>query len=126
MQCRIAIGIPTIGRAPILRETLRELARQTRRADSVIVCGTKPADVEGAEDASPGARVLIVEPGLPRQRNAVIEAAADADIVVFFDDDFLPDPAISPPSSGHGDDPAHRRRDRARAGRRHRRSGPYA
>ena len=58
----------------------------------MIVCGTKPADVEGAEEASPGVRVLIAEPGLPRQRNAVIAAAADADILVFFDDDFLPDP----------------------------------
>jgi GT2 family glycosyltransferase len=76
-----------------MRETLREIERQTRRPDSVIVCGTKLADVEGTETASPGALVLLVEPGLPRQRNAVIEAAADADIVVFFDDDFLPDPA---------------------------------
>jgi hypothetical protein len=81
MRCRIAIGIPTIGRAPILRETLRELALQRRPADSVIVCGTKPADVEGAEEASPGVRVLMAEPGLPRQRNAVI-AAADADVLV--------------------------------------------
>jgi GT2 family glycosyltransferase len=92
MQCRIAIGIPTVGRAPMVRELLRELARQTRRADSVTVCGTKPADVEGAADVSPGARALLVEPGLTRQRNALIQAAADADIIVFFDDDFLPDP----------------------------------
>jgi GT2 family glycosyltransferase len=92
MRCRIAIGIPTVGRAPILRELLRELGRQTRQADTTIVCGTKPSDVEGAEDASPSVRVLLVEPGLARQRNAVINAATDADIVVFFDDDFLPDP----------------------------------
>jgi GT2 family glycosyltransferase len=76
-----------------MRETLREITRQTRPADSVIVCATKPADVEGAEETSPGALLLLAEPGLPRQRNAVIEAAADADILVFFDDDFLPDPA---------------------------------
>jgi GT2 family glycosyltransferase len=87
----IVVGIPTIGRASILRETLIELARQNRRPDSVIVCGAKPADVEGAADAYPGTVVLLSEPGLPRQRNAIIEAAADADIVVFFDDDFLPD-----------------------------------
>jgi GT2 family glycosyltransferase len=93
MQCRIAVGIPTIGRASILRETLREIVRQTRRPNSIIVCGTELADVEGAEKVSPGTLVLLVEPGLPRQRNAVIEAAAEADIVVFFDDDFLPDPA---------------------------------
>ena len=50
------------------------------------------ADVEGAAEAYPGTIVLLSEPGLPRQRNAVIEAAVEADIVVFFDDDFLPDP----------------------------------
>jgi GT2 family glycosyltransferase len=93
MQYKIAIGIPTIGRAAILCETLRELGQQTRQADRVIVCGTKAADVEGAEDAYPGLRVLLAEPGASRQRNAVITAASDADIVVFFDDDFLPDPA---------------------------------
>jgi GT2 family glycosyltransferase len=92
MQCRIAIGIPTVGRAAMVREVLRELARQTRPADRLIVCGTKPADVEGIADASPGALVLLVEPGLTRQRNAVIRAAADADIIVFFDDDFLAEP----------------------------------
>jgi GT2 family glycosyltransferase len=91
MRFRIAVGIPTIGRAPILCETLRELALQTRPADSIILCGSKAADVEGVETASPGVVVLMAEPGLPRQRNAVIEAAADADAVVFFDDDFLPD-----------------------------------
>jgi GT2 family glycosyltransferase len=92
MTCRIAVGIPTIGRAPVLCETLAELARQTRRPDRVIVCGARPADVVGAEAAYPGAAVLLAEPGLPRQRNAVLAAADDADIVVFFDDDFLPDP----------------------------------
>jgi GT2 family glycosyltransferase len=92
MQLNIAVGIPTVGRAPILRETLIELAGQTRRPDSVIVCGAKPADVEGAVDAYPGTVVLLSEPGLPRQRNAIIEGATKADVLVFFDDDFLPDP----------------------------------
>jgi len=36
--------------------------------------------------------VLLVKPGLPRQRNAILDAAGPADIVVFFDDDFLPHP----------------------------------
>jgi GT2 family glycosyltransferase len=89
VQFRLVIGIPTIGRASILCE----LTRQTRRADRVIVCGTKPADVEGAEQADPDVQVLLAEPGLPRQRNALISAATDADVIVFFDDDFLPDPA---------------------------------
>lgn len=91
-SCRVAVGIPTVGRAGILRETLRELTRQKRRPDAVIICGTSAADVDGVEQAYPGARVLLSEPGLPRQRN-VIMAATDADILVFFDDDFLPDAA---------------------------------
>jgi GT2 family glycosyltransferase len=92
MDIRIVVGIPTVRRAAILCETLRELALQTRRPDGVIVCGAKAADVEGAADAAPGSRVLLTDPGLPRQRNAIIDAAADADVVVFFDDDFLPHP----------------------------------
>ncbi|HEY0181298.1 MAG TPA: glycosyltransferase [Rhodopila sp.] len=91
MRCKITVGIPTVGRAAILRETLRELARQTRPADSVIVCGTKPADVDGVAGIVADTEILLHSPGLPRQRNAVMAAAADADILVFFDDDFLPD-----------------------------------
>jgi GT2 family glycosyltransferase len=90
MGLNVAVGIPTIGRAAVLRETLIELARQNRRADSVIVCGARGADVEGAAEAYPGTIVLLSEPGLPRQRNVVIDAAVEADIVVFFDDDFIP------------------------------------
>jgi GT2 family glycosyltransferase len=93
MSCRIVVGIATIGRAPVLCETLLELGRQTRLADQVIVCGTGAPDIEGAADAYPGLVLLSSEPGASRQRNAVIAAAADADIVMFFDDDFLPDPA---------------------------------
>lgn len=91
MRCKITVGIPTIGRASVLRETLQELAGQTRLPDEIIVCGTKPSDVEGANETIPGVKVLLHEPGLPRQRNAVIAAAIHADIIVFFDDDFLPD-----------------------------------
>ncbi len=95
MRCSIAVGIPTVGRAAILCETLSELTRQTRRPDQVIVCGTETSDVDGAVDAFPGLTLLSSPPGLPRQRNAVLAAAAaaGADIVLFFDDDFLPDPA---------------------------------
>jgi GT2 family glycosyltransferase len=92
MHLNIAVGIPTVGRASVLCQTLAELARQTRRADSVIVCCAKAADIAGAAEAYSGTMVLISEPGLPRQRNAVIEAAGEADILVFFDDDFFPDP----------------------------------
>ena len=93
MGLNIVVGIPTVGRAEILRETLQELKQQTLRPVRVIVCGTNGQDVAGAAEA--GAEVILAAPGLTRQRNAIIEAALDgagADIVVFFDDDFLPEP----------------------------------
>jgi GT2 family glycosyltransferase len=91
MSLNIIVGIPTVGRAAVLREVLIELGRQARRADAVIVCGTTEADIAGAADIC-GARVMLAAPGLPRQRNAIIAAAAEADIMLFFDDDFLADP----------------------------------
>jgi GT2 family glycosyltransferase len=87
----IVIGIPTVGRAAIVAETLRVLARQTRRPDRVLVCGAKPSDVEAAADID-GTEVIMSRPGLPRQRNALIAAAPEADVMMFFDDDFFPDP----------------------------------
>ncbi len=91
MAYKIVVGIPTVGRAAVLCETLHELARQTRPADGILVCGAKPADLEGVE-AFAGVQRLLAEPGLPRQRNALLAAATDAAVMVFFDDDFLPDP----------------------------------
>jgi hypothetical protein len=90
MQLRIVVGIPTVGRAPILCRTLAHLQNQDRLADRVIICGTKAADVEGAQATIPGATVLLAAAGLPRQRNAIIANSGDADVLVFFDDDFLP------------------------------------
>ncbi len=92
MRLNIAVGVATIGRAPVLREMLLQLAQQTRPPDRVIVCGTANADIDGAALAMPGVVLLLSEPGLPRQRNAVIAEAQEADIIVFFDDDFLPHP----------------------------------
>src|SRR5690349_17487681 len=90
MQLRIVVGIPTVGRAPILCRTLAHLKNQIRPADRVIICGTKAADIEGVQAAMPGTTVLLTKAGASRQRNAVIAAADDADVLVFFDDDFLP------------------------------------
>jgi GT2 family glycosyltransferase len=85
----IVIGIATVGRPATLCETLSVIARQTRRADRVIVCGAKQADVVGAADIE-GTEIILSKPGLPAQRNALIAAAPQADVMLFFDDDFLP------------------------------------
>jgi glycosyltransferase involved in cell wall biosynthesis/GT2 family glycosyltransferase len=96
---RIAVGIPTVGRASILAETLRELGRQSRVPDRVLVCGAQESDAANAAEAYPGVEVLLErQPSLTGQRNRIMLAASDVEgtpapvqVVIFFDDDFLPD-----------------------------------
>jgi GT2 family glycosyltransferase len=82
---RIAIGIATRGRPAILAGVLADLARQTRAPDRIIVCHVTPDDVAGCT----GADFITAPAGLPRQRNAILDAAKDCDVVLFLDDDFL-------------------------------------
>jgi len=87
---RIAIGIATRGRAAILGEVLAELDRQTRAPDRVIVCHVTEEDVAGLPTRFPGVAFLAQQPGgLPRQRNRILDAAADSDVLLYIDDDFL-------------------------------------
>jgi GT2 family glycosyltransferase len=94
---RIAIIIATTGRASLLRRTVAQLARQSRRADRLIIVGVTSSDLAGLHGpACAGAArepidLIHAERGLPRQRNAgLAHLAGGADIVVFFDDDFVP------------------------------------
>lgn len=89
---KIAIGIATRGRAAILGEVLAELRRQTRAPDRVIICHVTPDDVMGLAERFPVVEFIPSPAGLPRQRNAILDAATDCDAVLFLDDDFLPAP----------------------------------
>jgi GT2 family glycosyltransferase len=88
----IAIGIATRGRPAILAEVLAELARQTRVADRTIVCHVGPEDIAGLPARFPHVEFLAAPAGLPRQRNAILDRAAECDAVLFLDDDFLAAP----------------------------------
>ena len=94
---RIAIIIATTGRADLLRRTVARLAHQTRRADRLVLVGVTSADLAGVDGpacaaaARQPAELVLAERGLPRQRNAgLAHLAGGADLVVFFDDDFVP------------------------------------
>jgi GT2 family glycosyltransferase len=89
----IAVGIATRGRPDILAETLAELARQTRPADRVLVCHVDAADIGDLPNLHPHVTFLRSPAGLPRQRNVILDAAEDADVVLFVDDDFFPAPS---------------------------------
>jgi GT2 family glycosyltransferase len=92
---RLVVGIATVGRREILTETLAEIAKQSRLPDALLAGVTQKADIdEGALEALPfPVRVIYCDPGLPAQRNAIVHHAGDADVIVFFDDDFFPDRA---------------------------------
>jgi GT2 family glycosyltransferase len=90
-KLRVAVCIATKGRPAILIETLREVRCQTRPPDRIVVCYAEAADVAGMQD---WAEVTLIKGphGLTAQRNVLLDEAADCDVLLFFDDDFLPAP----------------------------------
>jgi GT2 family glycosyltransferase len=88
----LTVGIATSGRPELTAALVRSLVDQTRRPDQVIICPAKPGDIDDAVGEGLPYPVLIVrgEPGLPAQRNTILRAAAETDVILFFDDDFIP------------------------------------
>lgn len=94
-QTRIAVVICSVGRPQELSDLVPHLMAQTRPADRVVFVVTKPEDVPPALasrfEQTTSASVLFSEKGLTRQRNTGLDAVQnDCDLVVFFDDDFVP------------------------------------
>ncbi len=88
---RVAVVYATVGRAAVLAPVLEQLRYQTRQPDRVIVSAVTPADVVGIEGSPLGPELLYGPKGLCAQRNRALDAVGgQADIVLFFDDDFLP------------------------------------
>lgn len=89
----IAVAVATRGRPEIVTATLTHLlGHQTLQPKSVVVSCTTPADAGGAANL-PGVQVVVGPAGLPAQRNTALAVlGSTADIVVFFDDDFVADP----------------------------------
>ena len=91
-KLRIAVGIATAGRQAILSVALDLLARQSRPPDILVVCPAAAEDLDaGLLARLPCSTVVrIGKRGLTAQRNTILSAARDADVIVFFDDDFFP------------------------------------
>jgi len=88
---RIAVGLATKGRPAVLAGVVADLARQTRLPDRLLVCPAASTDTALPPDV---AEILPPRPGgLCAQRNAILDAVGDCDLLVFFDDDFRPGPA---------------------------------
>ena len=108
VSLNIVIGIATAGRPSILPETLRDIERQTRAPERIIVCAPAEADFGMAREQAGASTSFLIGPrGLTRQRNAIITAAGDADAVLFLDDDFLMAPDyVSMIDKAMSDDPS--------------------
>ena len=89
---RIAVGIATAGRKEILSIALDLLARQSRLPDLLVVCPAANEDLDDrqVERLPFSALVRAGKRGLTAQRNTILSAAGDADVIVFFDDDYFP------------------------------------
>ncbi len=90
LSIRLAVGIATVGRPTVLTEVLERLRHQARRPDCVVVCAPSAADVDGISETFPEVTLLIGPRGSSHQRNAILRHLNDFDVVVFFDDDFVP------------------------------------
>ena len=92
MTLKIAVGIATAGRRQVLTKTIRHLTNQKRPADELLICPALPSDLDlDCLDNFPSVvRITSGKIGSSAQRNLLIDAST-ADVIVFFDDDFLPD-----------------------------------
>ncbi|NEH54160.1 glycosyltransferase [Rhizobium leguminosarum] len=86
---RMAVGIASAGRPSILKETVDYLTALPDQAERLIVCVPVIDDAAGLADRL-DVEVIVGSRGLTSQRNRIIHAAADTDILIFLDDDFIP------------------------------------
>jgi GT2 family glycosyltransferase len=92
-KLNIVVGIATTGRREVLAQTIAVLAEQTRLPDYLVICPVAADDVDDRSlEKFPKPTLVVSGPiGLPAQRNKILSAVTEADIIVFFDDDFFAD-----------------------------------
>ena len=91
---KVAIGIATTGRAEQMRLTLQQISRQAARPIRTVVCPASSDDFDPtiSRELNYPLQTVSGPRGLCAQRNAIVRACADVDILVFMDDDFYPAP----------------------------------
>lgn len=91
MSLSTAVIIATKGRPQEVSRLVERLSLQTVVSDYIVVSACGPADIEGSEEFPANAKVIFGPPGLTAQRNRALALVhGKYDIVVFFDDDFVP------------------------------------
>jgi GT2 family glycosyltransferase len=92
-RLNIAVGIATKGRREVLTTTIDLLARQTRLPDRLVICPAASTDLdEDSLKRFPAPTSVVTGAiGTCAQRNQILVTANEADVIVFFDDDFFAD-----------------------------------
>jgi GT2 family glycosyltransferase len=88
-RMRVAVGIATRGRPEILAETIGDLEKQSRRPDSIWVAYSDPSDIADLPVRFPHVHLIQTRLGLTVQRNAILDALSNEDVLTFLDDDFF-------------------------------------
>jgi GT2 family glycosyltransferase len=95
---QISVGIPTRGRPEVLKHSIARVLRQSRPPERIFIAYSDAADILGIPEQHSDIVLLHTEPGLCRQRNAILRKleenlqtnrVASEDIVLFVDDDFF-------------------------------------
>jgi GT2 family glycosyltransferase len=69
---------------------IAELAKQSRAPDLIVVSSPSYGDVAGLPNDQRNTVVIVGQNGLTNQRNSILRSLENFDVVVFFDDDFVP------------------------------------
>lgn len=89
---RVVVGIATAARREQIGLTLRQIARQRCLPQRILVCPARAEDFDprDAEHVDCPVERVKGRRGLCSQRNAILDRCGDADVIVFFDDDYYP------------------------------------
>jgi hypothetical protein len=88
----VAVGIASTGRPDLLSEMVGTLVDQTRKPDAVFVCVASSEDCDAPQLGQwlgETGTCFVGPRGLTLQRNAILDRATAADVILFLDDDFL-------------------------------------
>lgn len=92
---RITVIVATLGRRPEAEDLVTDLANQTRRPDRTIFVVTTAEDAPDKAPELNNETIVSDRKGLCAQRNKGLEQAMNSsDVIVFFDDDFVPHPTF--------------------------------
>lgn len=88
---RLAVILATRGRPELVSALLKRLQNQVRCPDKIYISATGVDDLPKTDDIRLDIEVMIGDAGLTKQRNrGLIEAEKSFDLIVFFDDDYVP------------------------------------